>query len=346
MDLLVEQFLSYLKIEKNASSHTLEAYSQDLEEFARHLARETSVEMATEMEKEMVTQMATDDHELDLKNADPIHIDYLSVRRFLAKLQQRKLNKSTIARKVAALRSFYRYLAREEIVLINPMLYINTPKRDQRLPKFLYYPEMEALLNAPDSSPMGQRDRALLETIYAGGFRVSELVGLNIINIDFTFGYAKVYGKGGKERVAPVGKPALEAIKFYVNSGRKVQLGKKSEKQLAKQPEKQLENQLEKQSEKGKDREGALFLNKYGDRLSGRSVRNVINKYVAQIALDRKISPHTLRHSFATHLLEGGADLRSVQELLGHVKMSTTQIYTHVTKGHMKAVYKKYHPRA
>ncbi|MEL7566349.1 MAG: tyrosine recombinase XerC [Dehalobacterium sp.] len=306
MDLLLEQFMAYLRIEKNASAHTMESYSYDLEEFARHLAGERSEEVG----------------ELDLKRVDPIHVDYLTVRRFLAKLQRRGLNKSTMARKVAALRSFYRYLSREELVEKNPMLYINTPKRDKKLPKFLYYQEMESLLQAPDSSSMGQRDKALLETVYAGGLRVSELVALNVGDIDFTFGYARVFGKGGKERVAPLGKPAIEALQSYINCGR------------------------EDRQAKGQKKEEALFLNKFGTRLSARSVRNIINKYVEQIALERKVSPHTLRHSFATHLLEGGADLRSVQELLGHVKMSTTQIYTHVTKGRMKAVYEKTHPRA
>jgi len=306
MDLLLEQFMAYLRIEKNASAHTLESYSHDLEEFARHLAGEPS----------------DGGGEIDLGSVDPVNVDYLSVRRFLAKLQQRGLNKSTMARKVAALRSFYRYLSREGLVEKNPMLHIHTPKRDKKLPKFLYYQEMESLLQAPDSSPMGQRDKALLETVYAGGLRVSELVALNTGDIDFTFGYARIFGKGGKERVAPLGKPALEALHSYINSGREDQLAK------------------------GIKKEEAIFLNKFGTRLSGRSVRNIINKYVDQIALEKKISPHTLRHSFATHLLEGGADLRSVQELLGHVKMSTTQIYTHVTKGRMKAVYEKSHPRA
>lgn len=308
MDLLVEQFIAYLRIEKNASSHTLEGYSYDLGEFARHLAGEPS----------------EDGGETALSNVDPIHVDYLSVRRFLAKLQKRGLDRATIARKVAALRSFYRYLSREGLVETNPMLHINTPKRDKKLPKFLYYQEMESLLQAPDSSPMGQRDKALLETIYAGGLRISELVGLNLTDLDFIFGYARVYGKGGKERIAPLGKPALEALHSYINCGRRDQSAK----------------------EESEEKEKALFLNKFGTRLSGRSVRNILNKYVEQIALEKKISPHTLRHSFATHLLEGGADLRSVQELLGHVKMSTTQIYTHVTKARMKAVYQKSHPRA
>ncbi|ATW24546.1 tyrosine recombinase XerC [Candidatus Formimonas warabiya] len=301
MDLLIEQFTAYLKIEKNASPHTLEGYCHDLAEFARFLAAQMSV---------------------DMHQVDPGQADYLTVRRFLAELQQKGLNKATMARKLAALRSFYRYLSREELVPANPMLNISTPKLDKKLPQFLYYPEMEALLHAPDNSPAGQRDKALLETIYGGGLRVSELVGLNIRDIDFAIGYARVFGKGAKERIVPLGRPALQALQTYLSGGRLSLAAKFS------------------------GQEDGIFLNKYGTRLSDRSVRNIVDKYVAQVSVQRKISPHTLRHSFATHLLEGGADLRSVQELLGHVKMSTTQIYTHITKARMKNVYEKSHPRA
>ncbi|MDD2498406.1 MAG: tyrosine recombinase, partial [Desulfitobacteriaceae bacterium] len=258
----------------------------------------------------------------DLSQVDAAQVDHLTVRRFLAKLQAKGLSKSTMARKLAALRSFYRYLAREEIVKVNPMLNVHTPKMDKRLPKFLYYKEIEALLNAPDSTSQGERDKAILEVIYGGGLRVGELEGLNIVDIDFSLGYARVFGKGSKERVVPLGGAALRALRQYLSQGRK---------------------ELEARSG---SRQEALFLNKYGRRLSARSVRNIVDKYVAQAALNQKISPHSLRHSFATHLLEGGADLRSVQELLGHVKMSTTQIYTHVTKKQLKSVYEKTHPRA
>lgn len=240
----------------------------------------------------------------------------------MAQLQEKGLSKSTVARKLAALRSFYRYLTREEIINANPMTNVTTPKLEKRLPKFLYYQEVEALLNAPDASNQGQRDKAILETIYGGGLRVSELVGMNMGDIDFSLGYARVFGKGSKERIVPLGGAALRALKQYISCGRK-----------------ELEA-------KSISRQEALFLNKYGGRLSARSVRNIVNKYVAQAALTQKISPHALRHSFATHLLEAGADLRSVQELLGHVKMATTQVYTHVTKKQLKTVYQKTHPRA
>lgn len=301
MDLLIEQFNAYLKTEKNASQHTLEAYNHDIGEFGRFLARFQGVNM----------------DQVDLEN-----VDHLTVRHFLAEIQRKGLSKSTVARKLAALRSFFRYLAREEIIGANPILGVGTPKLEKKLPKFLYYSELETLLNAPDDTAQGQRDRAILETIYGGGLRVSELVGLNITDVDFSFGYARVFGKGSKERIVPMGKKALDALKQYLAAGRG-KLAQKAEKPT-----------------------NALFLNKFGGRLSDRSVRNIINKYVKQVALNQKISPHTLRHTFATHLLEAGADLRSVQELLGHVKMSTTQIYTHVTKARMKTVYQKTHPRA
>lgn len=339
MDLLLEQFMTYLRVEKNASEHTLEGYNYDLEEFARFLAEESaSSGKGTGTDPEKTDPGPADSDSVivtvDPGKADPLHVNYLTIRRFLARLQQRGLNKTTMARKVASLRSFYRYLSREEIIETNPMLHITTPKREKKLPKFLYYQEMEALLSAPDSSPMGQRDRALLETVYASGLRVSELVGLNITDVDYLFGYVRVFGKGRKERIVPLGKPSLDALQFYINAGRRDQLAKGKD------------NDNDSDKDKDGEKEKALFLNKFGTRLSARSVRNIINKYVEQIALEKKISPHTLRHSFATHLLEGGADLRSVQELLGHVNMSTTQIYTHVTKGRMKAVYERSHPRA
>ncbi|MEN3003472.1 tyrosine recombinase XerC [Dehalobacterium formicoaceticum] len=316
MDLLVEQFMAYLRMEKHASPHTMEAYGHDLEEF---------------------TQFLIQDGSGGAKGVDPTQIDYLTVRRYLAELKKRGLERTTLARKLAALRSFYRYLSREDIIGNNPMLMISTPKKEKKLPQFLYQKEMEALLAAPDQSPMGQRDRAILEAIYAGGLRVSELVGLNIHDLDFHLGCAKVTGKGKKERIAPLGVPAMEALKAYLYDGRTKQAAKNRGSKDIKDIKDIKENNEE---------EKALFLNKFGTRLSARSVRNIVNKYVDQTALNREISPHTLRHTFATHLLEGGADLRSVQELLGHVNMSTTQIYTHVTKGHMKKVYLETHPRA
>ncbi|MGI6713404.1 MAG: tyrosine recombinase XerC [Bacillota bacterium] len=301
LDLLLEQFTAYLKVEKNVSPHTLEGYSHDLLEFAYFLAEQKSCQ---------------------IEELKPDEVEYPSVRQFLAVLQKKGLKKTTIARKLASLRSFFRFLSQEELVTRNPVKHVETPKLEKKIPRFLYYQQIERLLNAPDNTPQGQRDKAILETIYAGGLRVSELVGLDIDAIDFAIGYARVFGKGAKERVVPLGKPALEALKAYLDHGRTVLAAKSAAYQTA------------------------LFLNKYGTRLTARSIRNIVTKYVDKVALEEKVSPHTLRHSFATHLLDGGADLRSVQELLGHVKMSTTQIYTHVTKARMKSVYQKTHPRA
>jgi len=298
---MLEQFTAYLKVEKNASPHTLEGYNHDLLEFAEFLAEEKSCRV---------------------EDLDPKDVNYHTVRRFLAQLQLKGLAKTTAARKLASLRAFYRFLSREDLITVNPMKSVVTPKLEKKLPKFLYPDQVMRLLEAPDNSPSGQRDKAILETIYGGGLRVSELVGLNITDLYFSLGYVRVWGKGSKERIVILGGPAWQALDKYLTGGRK---------------------KLERKHTAG---DSAVFLNKYGSRLSARSVRNIINKYVEQTALQEKISPHTLRHTFATHLLEGGADLRSVQEMLGHVKMSTTQIYTHVTKSHIKTVYQKSHPRA
>jgi len=234
-------------------------------------------------------------------------------------MQEQGMSRSTMARKLAALRSFVRYLCRENILQNNPIAAVSTPKQDKRLPKFLYPLEIQLLLDAPDvSKPLGLRDKAILETLYAAGLRVSELVGLSINNVYFDEELIKVVGKGSKERIVPLGSQAITSLKDYLHKGRPY---------------------LQKNATE------ALFLNKFGTRLTERSVRNIIDKYVKEVALNQKVSPHTLRHTFATHLLNAGADLRSVQELLGHVKLSTTQIYTHVTTENIQQVYHETHPR-
>ena len=296
----LDNFIVYLKVEKNASPRTQESYQSDIWQFTDFLAEELDVP------GEHVT---------------PKQVDHLVVRKYLALLQKKGLHRSTIARKLAGIRSFFRYLCREEIIVINPMLRISTPKLEKRLPEFLYEDEITLLLEAPDSgTPAGLRDKAILEVLYSSGLRVSELVGLDIADIDMEMEYVRAMGKGSKERVVPLGTYALRAVNRYLKEGRTLLQG----------------NQVT----------GALFLNRSGGRLTARSVRDIVAKYVKQVSIQRKISPHTLRHSFATHLLDRGADLRSVQELLGHVKMSTTQIYTHVTKQKLKSVYEKTHPRA
>ncbi len=294
----VEGFLDYLRIEKSASTLTLVSYRTDLGQFLSFLARQYSV--------------SRQDISAELLN-------HKSVREYLAQLQEKGMSRSTMARKLAALRSFVRYLCRENVLRNNPIAAVSTPKQDKRLPKFLYPLEIQILMDAPDTSkPLGLRDKAILETLYAAGLRVSELVGLKVNDVYFDEELIKVFGKGSKERIVPLGSQALLSLSNYLQKGRPF-------------------------LEKGKQE--ALFLNRLGTQLSDRSVRNIINKYVEEAALQQKVSPHTLRHSFATHLLNGGADLRSVQELLGHVKLSTTQIYTHLTTENIQQVYHETHPR-
>lgn len=295
----LDNFIIYLKVEKNASPRTIESYQNDIWQFIDFLSAEFKIPG---------------------ERIQPNQVDHLRVRKHLAAFQINGLKRTTIARKMASLRAFFRYLHREEILSVNPIVEVSTPKLQKRLPGILYQDEAWSLVQAPDTTrPAGLRDRAILEVLYSSGLRVSELVGMDTGDIDLSLSYIRVMGKGAKERVVPLGSYAADALKRYLSSGRPY-FQKKEVK--------------------------ALFLNKEGGRISARSIRNIIDKYVNQISIQRKISPHTLRHSFATHLLDGGADLRSVQELLGHVKMSTTQIYTHVSKEKLMTVYEKNHPRA
>lgn len=296
----LDNFIIFLKVEKNASPRTIESYQTDIWQFIDFMAK------VFEIPGEDVT---------------PQQVDHLLVREYLASMHKKGMSRTTIARKLAGVRSFFRYLCREEIVPTNPLTKVSTPKLEKRLPEFLYQDEAKSLVEAPDAGlPAGLRDRAILEVLYSCGLRVSELVGLEKDDLDLSMGYVRVMGKGAKERIVPIGAYAVATVERYLAGGRPALNKKQGTK--------------------------ALFLNKYGGILSVRSIRNIVDKYVKQVSIKRKISPHTLRHSFATHLMDGGADLRSVQELLGHVKMSTTQIYTHVTKEKLRAVYEQNHPRA
>lgn len=294
-------FLTHMRVEKSASNLTLISYKTDLAQFFDFLAEHGQVD----------------------KDAIPVDsLTYTAVREYISRMQKQKLSRSTMARKLAALRSFVKYLCRENILEGNPIANISTPKQEKKLPRFLYPLETSLLMEAPDTRKVaGLRDKAILETLYAAGVRVSELVGINIPDLELGERWIKIRGKGGKERLAPLGGEALRAINIYLQKGRPY---------------------LAAASDTATD---ALFLNKSGSRLSVRSIRNIINKYVDQLAINQKVSPHTLRHSFATHMLNGGADLRSVQELLGHVKLSTTQIYTHLTKDRIKTIHEETHPR-
>jgi integrase/recombinase XerC len=286
MQRYIEKFLRYLEIERNASSHTILNYKLDLEGFGKFL-KETPIEK----------------------------VDYLSLRAFLATLKQSNLTQRTIARKLSCLRSFFRFLCREGLLKIDPTSALSSPKIEKHLPLFLTEDETTKLIEAPaDDTESSLRDRAILEALYSTGMRVSELVSLNLENVDFIGGVVKVLGKGKKERLLPIGDRALQAIKKYIDT--KTEATK------------------------------AVFLNKHGKRITDRGIRLIIDKYIKITALKENISPHSLRHSFATHLLNRGADLRSVQELLGHANLSTTQIYTHLTTEKLKETYDKAHPRA
>lgn len=288
----VELFLSYLTGEKNASPHTVKNYRIDLREFAEFLG------------------------------SKPLQdVTYLEIRSFLAHLQVKEYSKSSISRKLACLRSFFKYLVRENKVAANPVAAISTPKREKKLPVFLTPDEVVQLLDAPSKSKWEEkRDKSILETLYSSGLRVSELMGLNQEDVDLFSGLVRVRGKGKKERIVPLGQMALKAMRSYLEhqSGPRFSRGIKI----------------------------PLYLNRSGGRLTDRSIRRMINKYTRRIGLSKDISPHTLRHSFATHMLDRGADLRSVQELLGHENLSTTQIYTHVTTKRLKEAYDTAHPRA
>lgn len=295
----LQNFKRYLLTEKNSSHHTINNYFSDINGFLNFL--ESTNNVARE--------------NLKMEN-----FTYVAVRSFLSNLLVNNKSKKTVARKLAALKSFYKYLAREGIVTVNPLVNIPTPKADKKLPKFLYPKEIEDLLNITDiKTPKGVRDNAIFEVLYASGMRIGELVNLDCEDVDLGLGFAKVFGKGNKERIVPLGTYAIDAVKCYLTEQRPA---------------------LTSVNEK------ALFVNLRGKRITDRGVRDILDKYQKQSPLRVKISPHTFRHTFATHLLEGGVDLRAVQDFLGHSRLSSTQIYTHLSKGRLKAVYEKNHPRA
>jgi len=253
-------------------------------------------------------------------------IDHRLIRNYLGFLQQNKYGRKSIARKLSSVRAFYSFQQKKGSLAKNPASIISAPKLERKLPKFLKENALDELLSAPDiKTPQGLRDRAMLEVLYATGIRVGELITLNLDSINYGTFEVKVLGKGRKERIVPVHKTAADAVRDYIKGGRKI---------------------FAKKRKQDKGATTALFLNHNGERITAHGVRYIMAKYIRQIGLSKGITPHSIRHSFATHLLEAGADLRYVQELLGHVDLSSTQVYTHLNKVLLRDIYKRSHPRA
>ncbi len=306
MESLITQFLEHLRYERNLSEHTLRNYASDLVQFLEYLA--------------------PPDSKNSKRSPPPIaQIDHLTIREWLATLHTAQKKKSSVARKLAALRTFFQFLVREGLLEMNPAKLVSTPRLEKKLPKHLTIEETIKFIETPDAATdMGKRDRAILELLYATGTRVSELTKLNLTNIDFSNKLIRVTGKRRKERIVPFGDPAAQSLKSYLVV---------------------RERFLNAAPFSARD-EDAVFLNYQGTRISTRSIGRMVEKYIRICAGMHNISPHALRHSFATHLLDSGADLRDIQELLGHARLSTTQIYTHVSMEKLIEVYDKAHPKA
>ena len=325
---LVQQFINYLQAERHFSPHTAKCYAADLQQFCGYLC--TTVPASAPGSgngngngplalSKLAPPPSVAGEELNRKL---LAVETDDVRTLMSTLRDNNYCKSTVARKLATLRSFYKFLVRRGYLASNPVAPIRTPKQDKRLPKCLEIDQIEKLLANPDTATLlGARDRAMLEVLYSTGMRVSELVAMDIADVDLTSNTIRVAGKGKKRRVIPIGPGAVQSVLHFLDLRR---------------------NDLR----SPKFDADALFINKHGQRLSTRSVRRKLDKYLLEAGLDLSVSPHTLRHSFATHMLRRGADLRSVQEMLGHQSLSTTQIYTHLSGETVKDDYDKSHPRA
>jgi integrase/recombinase XerC len=283
----VTAFLDYLRVERDASPLTIRNYGADIAAFRAWFEEKWK------------------------QRCDWTSLDQFHLRSYLVRLTERHFDRATIHLKMSALRSLFKWLVRTERVKQSPVVGMTLPKKARKLPKFLTIQQIEALLAAPDNV----RDKAILETLYSAGLRIHELTGLNDDDLDVLGEVVRVRGKGKKERLAPLGGPAIEALQRYLES-------------------------------RNRTARGPLFVNRFGKRLAARSVQRMLKKYLLAVGLDPSLTPHKLRHSFATHMLDAGADLRSVQELLGHANLSSTQIYTHITPERLKKVYEKAHPRA
>lgn len=295
MEQLLKDFIYYLSVEKGLAENTLDSYQRDLKKYINFL------------QKHKVN---------DIKKATRKNIsDYLLEQK------EKGLAPSTLSRNLASIRSFYQFLLKEQVIRENPAADLESPRAEKKLPRVLSLQDIELLLEQPKPNDViGIRDRAMLELLYATGIRVSELVSLNLNNVNVKMGFLKCDGKGGKERMIPLGSVALRRLQEYLKESRLKFLKNRDEK--------------------------ALFLNQHGNRLTRQGFWKILKKYALKAGISTEITPHTLRHSFATHLLENGADLRSVQEMLGHADISTTQIYTQITRKKIKEVYKQTHPRA
>ena len=304
MQTIFYRYISHLKAERNASPYTIRNYTNDLLGNRLRGSEKGFFQF------------------LRLKKIGSVEkVDKHTLREYISWLMEQGVVKASIARKLSAIRSFYRYLVQEGILAVNPLEKASSPKLDKRLPSFLTIDEIERLLETPDStSPVGQRDRALMELLYASGIRVSELVQLNLEQVNLETHEIRVWGKGSKERAVLMGEPAARALSVYLSQGRPKLLGKKWS--------------------------NAIFVTKYGKRLTERRVQKELEAIADKTGIGKRVHPHMLRHTFATHLLDGGADLRVVQELLGHADLSSTQIYTHVTKSQARKMYLSAHPMA
>lgn len=299
----LKAFLKHLSLNRNASAHTVRAYESDLSQFLDHAAAAAGVKR---------------------RELTPAALDRAAIRSFLASIHAAGQSRATSARKLAAVRTFLRYLRRESLVDGDPAGLIRTPKREVRMPAHLSEREMTALIDTPpDEHPLGRRDRAILELFYASGLRLSELAGLDIDDVNLSQRMVRVLGKGGKQRLVPFNTSAAKALRTYLT-----------------------DREILRRGQDGQERREPLFVNYRGGRLTTRSIDRLVRRYVALCSTRLGISPHALRHSFATHLLQRGADLRTIQELLGHSRLSTTQRYTHVNAAQLRDVYRKTHPRA
>ena len=293
----IEDYIHFIRVERQLSANTLASYRRDLESYAQHLQDIQQLKDYNEVRREHIL----------------LHLENLRAEGKTAR---------TVARHISSIRSFHQFLLREKVTTTDPTVHLEMPQVEQKLPRVLSIEEIDALIAAPDrSKPQGVRDIAMLELLYASGMRISELIELNIEDIHLTMGFVRVFGKGRKERIIPLGRGALNALSKYLERARYELQGKYP-------------------------KTDALFINQRGKRLTRQGCWKIIKAHAEKAQINKELTPHVLRHSFATHLIENGADLRAVQEMLGHADIATTQIYTHVSKTRLSEVYKQFHPRA